>query len=189
MSTIKKQLASGILYTALAKYSVVGVSILVGAVLARLLTPEDFGIIAIVMVFITFFNILSDFAIGPAVIQNKSLSKKDIQSVFSFSIIISLILAAIFFVFSSIIANFYQKFELVNITKLLSIAVLFYSLRVVPNALMLKKLNFKLNALINVFIQIISGTIAIILACKGFSYYALVFKSIFDKVLDKLFSF
>lgn len=180
MNSIRKNLGSGILFTALAKYSNVVLSVIVGAILARLLTPDEFGIVAIVTVFVSFFNILSDFGIGPAVVQNKTLDKEDIRSIFSFSIVIGISLSLLFFGSASVIADFYEQADLYNITRLLSLAIFFFSAQIVPRALLQKKLKFKEIGIITVITQIAGGIVAIVLAYLGFSYYALVFKSIWD---------
>jgi PST family polysaccharide transporter len=180
MSTIRKQLTSGVFYTAIAKYSNVVFSILIGAVLARLLTPKEFGIVALVTVFVTFFNLLGDFGIGKAVVQNQKLTKHDIRSIFTFSILFALLLGFLFFISAPLISKFYNETELVNITKFLSLAVLFHTLQAIPRALLEKALKFKKLGLITVIIQLSTGIIAIILAYKGFSYYALVIRSILN---------
>ena len=82
MTSIRKALSSGIIYIAFARYSSVLISIIISAILSRLLTPEEFGTVALVSVFVIFFNLLSDFGLGPAVIQNQSLNEDDINSVF-----------------------------------------------------------------------------------------------------------
>ena len=179
-----KKMSSGVFYTAIAKYSGVILSIIIGAILARLLSPEEFGIVAIVTVFISFFNILSDMGLGPAIIQNKELNKKDIESIFFFSVILAFFFAIIFFFLAPFIASFYNTPNLISVVRLLSLTVLFYSLRVVPNALNLKKLNFKKVGWVTVSTQLLSGILAIILAYRGFSYYALVVKSIFDGLVS-----
>jgi len=178
MTSILKSLSSGIFYTALAKYSGIIISIAIGAVLARLLTPEEFGIVALVTVFVSFFNLLSDFGLGPAVVQNQSLEDKDVHSIFSFSILLGLLLSGLFFLSAPFIAKFYNESELINVSRLLSLAILFYSLQIIPKALFQKALKFKQIGLITVSVQLFSGIIAITLAYKGFSYYALVVQSI-----------
>lgn len=178
MSTIRKSISSGILFTAATRYSGILISVIIGAVLARLITPSEFGIVALVTVFVTFFNLLSDFGIGPAVVQNQSLSNRDTQSIFTFSILIGIILSGSFFFASHIIASFYNEPELITISRLLALSVLFYSLQTVPKALYLKSLKFKQIGIITICIQSFAGVIAIILAFKGFSYYALVIQSI-----------
>lgn len=180
MINLKQNFFKGIAYTALAKYSGILISIIIGAVLARLLSPAEFGVVALVTVFISFFNILSDMGIGPAIVQNKELTEKDVQSIFLFSISLGVVLSLLFFLSSTIIAYFYNNTELIPLTRLLSLTVLFSAFKIVPNALLLKKLKFKKVGLATVFVQLFSGIFAVILAYKGFSYYALVYKSIFD---------
>lgn len=180
MNNYRKVLGRGIFFTALSKYSNVVFSIIIGAILARLLTPAEFGIVALVTVFVTFFNLLSNFGIGPAVVQNRNLEDSDIKSIFTLSILLGFFFAGIFFLAAPFIANFYNEPELVNVTRILSLAILMYSIQVVPYALCQKKLRFKELGAITVIVQITSGAIAILLAYRGFSYYALVFKSILD---------
>ena len=178
MTSIRKNIFSGIFYTALSRYSNVLVSILISAVLARLLTPNEFGIVALIAVFTSFFNLLSNLGIAPAIVQNKSLTEEDISSIFSFSIAISLFLSAIFFFIAPFIASFYNEPVLINLSRLMALGILFYSLQAVPNGLNRKMLRFKQIGIISVVVNIVSGIIAIILAYLGFSYYALVINSI-----------
>ena len=131
MNSTKGIISKGVFYTALSRYSNVLITILITAILARLLTPFEFGVVAVVMVFTTFFNVLGDFGIGPAVIQFKNLTEKDLQSIFSFSVIVSIALASIFFLSNHLVASFYEDEKLKDIIKLLSISVLFFSMSVV----------------------------------------------------------
>ena len=178
MTSIKKNLGTGIFFTAINKYSNVFISLLISAVLARLLTPEEFGIVAIIAVFISFFNLLSDFGLGPAIVQDKTFTAEDNSSIFSFSILFGTVLGFLFYLAAPLIADFYNNEQLVNLGRLMSLSIFFNSLRVVPNALLLKKLKFKQLAVVSIVVNIISGGIAIVLAYKGFSYYALIIHSI-----------
>ena len=185
MTNIRKKISSGIFYTALSKYSDIIISIFIGAILARLLTPEEFGIVAIVGVFLSFFNLLSSFGISAAVVQNKSLTDDDLSSIFSLSIIFGLFLSTIFFLGAPLIASFYNKPILIVLCRLMALVILINSLSVLPNAIILKKLQFKKLGIITIIVRITSGLVAIILAYLGFSYYALIVYSI----LSGLFSF
>lgn len=183
MPSIRKSIGKGIFYTALAKYSNIVTSILITAVLARLLTPAEYGTVAIVMVFTTFFTYLADFGIGPAIIQNKELEKEDIESIFSVSILVALGLSSLLFLSSGLIADFYSAPELKGITRLLSVSVLLFTLNVVPGALNKKELRFRQVGVISVTVHIISGILAVVLALLGFSYYALIFRSLITGLL------
>ena len=89
MSSTKKELLSGVFYTAIAKYSGIIISLVIAGILARLIEPEDFGVVAIATVIISFFGIFSDLGIAPAIIQNKELSENDLSNIFSFYFIFS----------------------------------------------------------------------------------------------------
>ena len=183
MTSLRSSISTGIFYTAIARYSNIVISILITAILARILTPEEFGIVAIAVVFITFFRYLGDFGIGPAVIQNKTLTEEDIESIFTFSILFGLFLSTIFFFSASFISHFYDEPELKPISRVLSLSILFFSMNVVPASLNKKRLLFKKMGIIAVSIQLISGTVAVILAINNFSYYALIIKSLIDGLL------
>ena len=77
-SNIKNQLFSGVFYTALAKYSGIVISLVIAGILARLLSPDDFGIVAVATVIIAFFSLLTDMGISHAIIQHKSLTKDEL---------------------------------------------------------------------------------------------------------------
>lgn len=76
MSNFKKEFLSGVLYTSVSKYIGIVISLLITAVLARLLKPTDFGLIAVASIMINFVNLLTDFGLGPAIIQKDDLEKK-----------------------------------------------------------------------------------------------------------------
>ena len=181
--SIRKNLRKGVYYNGLARYSNVIVSIIIGATLARLLTPEEFGVVAILTVFIAFFNLLSSFGISAAIVQNKELSENDISSIFSFTFLFGLTFASIFFFSAPLIASFYENPVLTNLTRLMSLAIFFNTLKIVPHALNMKKLKFKEIGIITVVVHIVTGITAIILAFYGFSYYALVINAILNGIL------
>lgn len=103
---------------AIGKYSKIILNILTEVVLARLLTPHDYGIVAIVTVFTTFFSIFADMGLGTAVVQRKNLTQCDFDNLYTFTVY-----AGIFFVFSYGIAIFYRNHVYIKIGHLLSISL------------------------------------------------------------------
>ena len=174
MISVKKQIANGVFYTSISKYSGIIVSLCVTAVLARLLKPEDFGVVAIATVLIFFFDLLVNMGFGPAIIQHKDLTDSELSDIFSFTILIGIILTIVFFFLASPIAHYYNNDLLIKLCKLLSIILILNSLNIVPNALLLKEKQFKFLAICNVSIQILLGTIAVICAYSGFGVYSLL---------------
>lgn len=165
---------------AAARYSTLLLRTLFNAVLARILVPEDFGIVAITAVFTTFFSLLADMGLGAGIIQNKELTRNDIGGIFAFSLRLGIVLAAAFALFSLPMSFFYGRSELIPVGMLLSIQLFFNTLNVVPNALLLKQKEFKKVALRILCACLLSGTIGILLALAGLKFYALVIQAILD---------
>lgn len=170
----RREFVSGVLFTAAAKYSNIIVSLVVSAILARLLTPEDFGIITIATVILTFFAIISDLGIATAIVQNKELTKSDLDHIFSFTSYLGLFVSLIFFIFSPQITRYYEVDSLLNVCKFLSVNLLFSSLNIVPNALLLKAKRFKFIAVRTVVIHAVFGVVSVVSALNGFGMYALL---------------
>lgn len=106
MSSIRQELVRGVFWSAVEKYSGLVVSIIVTMVLARLLSPQEYGVVAIATVIITFLQMFCTMGIGPAVIQ-KELSGKELDSIFTFSLAIGVFMALLLFFGSWLIADFY----------------------------------------------------------------------------------
>lgn len=99
MASIKQQIFSGVFYTAIAKYSGIFISLIVTAVLARMLSPDDFGVVAVATVIINFFNIFTNIGFSSAIIQNKELTKRDLSNIYIFTVWLGIILGVLFFSF------------------------------------------------------------------------------------------
>lgn len=168
------QFKRGIMYTAMGKYSIVIVQLLVQAVISRILTPAEVGIVSAVNIFLVFFQLLADFGIGPAIIQNKDLTRKEVNSIFSFSLYIAFGLGILFVFLGYPMSLFYGNEVFIPISMILAIAVFFYGVLVVPQSLLLKEQNFKVVNLTTVTGAIVSGIVSITLAFLGFSYYSII---------------
>lgn len=184
--SLKKELTSGVSFIALAKYSGIIVSLAISAILSRLLTPTEFGVVGAATVFIAFFNILGDIGIGPAIIQRKNLEDKDLKEIFSLTCLIGIALSVLFFCCSTLIAKFYNDDLLIPICKLLSLQILFTCIGIVPINLYYKQKRFKQIAFISLSVQIISGAAAVIYAFSGGGVYALVIQSVISRGLITL---
>lgn len=182
MPSDKKQIANGVFWNLIQKYSGMVVSTLVSMVLARLLSPDEFGIIAIATVLISFLTMLCDMGIGPAIIQRRDLDDNDINSLFTFSCIVGVSLAILFFFCSWFISSIYKLPQLVLICQILTINVFFSAANMVPNALMVKDLQFKLIAKRTLLLQFLSGVISIFVAYKGGGVYALLISPILTSI-------
>ena len=189
MDSLKKQFTHGVLFNAVAKYSGIIIQLVVTAILARLLSPHEFGIIAICTVAIAFFQQFTDMGIGVAIVQRQDLLHVDYNNLFSFSIYFGILLSIIFCLASYPIAAFYDSSNLVIYMQLLSVQLLFSTFNMVPNALIVKQKKFRFLAIRQVSIQIIMGVLACLAAFNGCGVYSLLITPIFSSVLTFIVTF
>ena len=184
MNSFRKDFVSGTFYIGIAKYAGIVSQIVITAILARLLTPEDYGVIAIATVFIAFFNILSDLGIGIAVIQRKDLEENDLDHLFSINVYVGFFLGLLFFIMSGTISSFYDDPpQLKYVCQALSILILFSCARTVPTNLLYRERKFRYIAFSNLSVQIICGIAAIFAAYSGWGVYALVLSQVGSAIL------
>ncbi len=183
MASIKQQMLSGVFYTAVAKYSGILISLLVTAVLARLLSPGDFGVVAVATVIINFFGIFTNIGFSAAIIQNKELTERDLNNIYSFTLWLGAALSGLFFLSAWMIADYYGDRQLIGICRLLAVSLFFSSAAIVPNTLFFKHKNFKFIACRSFLIQLITGLLAISAALWGAGLYTLTIQPVASSLL------
>ena len=188
MSSLRKEMAKGVMWTAVAKYSGILIQILISMVLARLIAPEEFGVVAIAQVAISFVSVLADMGIGAGVIQNKTLNERDYDSLFTFSIILAIIIALVIIGMSPFLASFYKDSKLVPICIMISVSSLFSTMDMVPGSLFYKEKRFKFIAKRTLAFQVLSGCISVTYAFLGGGCFALVLAPIISSLGTLLIS-
>lgn len=171
------------LITAISKYINIFLGIFFSAILSRILTPNDYGIVAIVTVFTTFFIVLSNCGLGIAIIQRKEFSQKDIDTLFSFSVYQGTMLALFFMILAFPISLFFNNKVYIPICSILSISIFFNTINAVPDALLRKEKNFSLIALRLVIVTLFTYGITIFTAIMGMKYYSLVIQSVISSLI------
>lgn len=164
-----------------------GVQFVVSIVLARLLLPEEFGLIALVAVFITIVNVFIQSGFGTALIQKKDADNLDFSSVFYASLVIAAGLYAVLFFTAPFIANFYERPELTSIVRILSLTFFFGAINSIQEAYIARNMLFKKLFWRSLCALVPSGIIGIVCAYKGFGVWALVIQQLTDVVLMCLF--
>ena len=187
--TVREEMLRGMFWEAVRKCSGIVIQLGITAVLARLLTPQDFGIVAIASVSLNLLSQFSSLGIGSAIIFRQDLSKEDLESMFSISVYTGVILAALFFCLARPIANFYGNESLVAICGILSVNLLFVTWNTVTGALMLKNKRFRFIAWRTLVLQVISGGATIIVAFKGMGMYALLIPPVFTGCMVVLINY
>lgn len=152
------------------------IGLVIGVILARLLSPEEFGVLGMVTVLTGFAHVFVDFGFTSAIIQNKMTDTNHWSSVFWLNILFSLAIVILLTFLAPFVASFYDRPVLKTITIAIAWTFFFQSLSLVQQALMKKELRFKTIAIVAIISQTIAGVIAIIAAIKGMSYWSLVIK-------------
>ena len=165
------------------KYSVVAINLLFGAVLARMLTPQEYGIVAIVTVFTSFFFLFGDMGLGVGVIQNKTLTIQDENRIFSFSLYLGVALAVLFLPVSFVLNGIYDTQVYTSIVPLLSVALAFQTFNTILNAKILKEKLFMQAAMRNIVSCMIGYVVAVVIAAMGGKYYALVLQAVVQAIV------
>ncbi len=176
-------LKSAVFINAFSKYITIIINIGFSAILSRILTPEDYGMAAVVMVFINFFSLLADMGFGPAIIQNKELDNEDYDSIYSFSVYLGLVLCIFFIIFSYPMALFYGNGEFFKIGIILSVSLFFNTVNMVPNALLMKNKLFMMMGIRTVAVCVLYDVVSLMLAFSGFKYYSIVIGAVIQSAI------
>lgn len=171
------------------KYFGVIIQLAISMVLARLLTPAQYGSVAVVTVFTTFFSTLADVGVGPAIVQYDELSKDDCNALFSFTCLIGVFLSVLFCVASFPISIAYSDHNLIGLCCFGSLSILFSAFDMVPNGLMLKNKKFNAIAVRLILSIAIGGVVAIVLAWYGFGGYAIVANTVIQSAVVFILNF
>ncbi len=151
-----------------------GVNFFFSIFLARILGPEDYGLIAMVTVFTGFISVFIDFGFGAAAVQIDHVSEKDWSTIFISNFIIGAVTVILLFFTAPIIGKFYQKTELIQITRIIGLGFLISSLSIVLQNKLIKEINFKSISIVSIISSMSSGIIGTILAYNNFGVYSLV---------------
>ncbi|MGZ4960928.1 MAG: lipopolysaccharide biosynthesis protein [Limisphaerales bacterium] len=151
-----------------------GLQLGVGILLARLLGPKEFGLLAMLTIFIAVAQALVESGFASALIQRKEPTEADECSVFYFNLLIAGLLVGLLYLVAPWIAQFYKQPQLTALMRALSCILLINSGCVVQNALMVRRLDFKRQAVVAVCSLIVSGVVAVIMAWRGFGVWSLV---------------
>lgn len=180
---VKLNVLSNLFWKFLERGGTNGVQFIVQIIIARILLPDDYGLIAIVMIFIKFADVLIQSGFNMALIQKKNVDDIDYSSVFYLSLLISGLLYMIIYLLAPIIANFYDKPSLVQLLRVLSITLFLGSINSIQVSIISREMKFKKLFFSSLGSIIFSGAIGIVFAYKGWGVWSLVFQQISNKVI------
>lgn len=172
--SLKNKTVKGTIWSSLERFSVQGIQFLVMIIMARVLTPDDYGLVGMLAIFIAISQSLIDSGFSQALIRKQDRTEVDNSTVFYFNIGVGLILYFVLFFTAPLIAKFYDEPILIPLTRVISLSVIINSLVVVQRALLTIKIDFKTQAKATFTGAILSGIVGITMTYTGFGVWSIV---------------
>ena len=176
---MRHQILSGLKWTAGAKFGGQIITWAVTIMVMRLLSPEDYGLLAMATVFVVFMLMISEAGISPALVQKETIDENSLRQSFGIVIVMNLSLILILNFFAPVIANFFGDEQLVLILRALSLQFIFVAITTIPSVLLKRKLKFKSMSLIFLATTVLGSFLTLAMAVAGYGVWSLVFGSIF----------
>lgn len=180
---LKEKTAQGLYWGFLSSSAMQLLNLVIGIFLARLLSPEEYGIVAMLAIFTLIAGNLQDSGFSVALINIKDIKHNDYNAVFWFNTGVSLLLYLLLFLSAPLIACFYHQPCLVPLSRFLFLGFIFASMGIVPNAVLTRELRVKEKAIVSLLALLLSGTVGVVMAFKGFSYWSLATQQLLYNVI------
>lgn len=184
--SLKKKAAKSLVWTFTQQFGNQLIGFIISLLLARILLPEEFGLIGMIAVVVAIGNALLDGGLTKSLIRDKECDQEDYSTVFYFHIASSLVVYALVFVSAPLIADFYERTILINIIRVYSLSLVITSFSAVQLARLTKIMDFKTQALIAIPAAIIGGVVGIFLAYKDYGVWSLVWSSIITSTMNSI---
>lgn len=172
--SLKERTISGMLWTAVQRFGRMGIMFVGNLVLARLLSPEDFGYIGMLMVFIAIANTFVDSGFGAALIQRKEPTQTDYSTIFYWNLIVAFFFCGVFYISAPWIAAFYKLPDLVPILRVQSLVLILNAFSIIQLNQLTKQLEFKILAKVNLVAALGGVVLGILTAYMGWGVWSLV---------------
>lgn len=180
---LKDKTVSGVAWSGIDNVVQYAVQFIVSIVLARLLSPDDYGLIGIILIFTSICAALINGGFSNALIRKKDVSEDDYSTAFIVNLVMSLLLYAIIYLCSPLIARFFGREELVLLTRVSSLGMIVVALSIVQQTRLTKRIDFKTQTKITLIASITSGVIGIVMAFLGGGVWSLVVQGLANQVL------
>lgn len=180
---LRQKTTKGLVWNGIHNFSMKGIQFFLMLFMARLLSPEDYGIVGLVYVFIAIASVLAESGFSTALIRKKDRTKTDLSTVFFFNIAISFLCYVIIYLIAPWVSQFYDIPILTPVIRVLALTLVFSSFNIVQVAIMNYTMNFRKQALISITHTLVAGLIGLVLAFMGCGVWALVFQSICQSVM------
>lgn len=183
MSDLRSNAITGAFWTIIDKSSRQVIQFVIGIILARLLAPEDYGIIGMLGIFIAIATTFTNSGLSSALIQKKECSDADYSTIFFFNFVVALAFYLLIFACAPLIADFYQIPLLKSVTRVIALQLIITGLTTVQATRLTKDLRFKEQSIISICSMLLSGSVGLIMAFCGWGVWALVFQTLVAQVV------
>lgn len=184
--TLKQKAASGMVWTALQRYARMIIQFISGIILARLLTPYDYGCIGMLSIFMVLAESFIDCGFGSALIQKKNPTQVDYSTIFFWNVGMAVVMYAILYACAPAISRFYGIPLLSPVLRVQGIVLFIYAFNIIQRNQLKKKLNFKVLSIVTITTSLIALGITVYMAYKGFGVWALVVQNIVGAAIPAL---
>jgi len=174
MTSLRQKTVSGLTWSFIDSISGQGIQFIVGIILARMLTPREFGLIGMITIFIAVSESFINSGFSSALIRKKECTQADYSTVFFFNLIAGVIFFSILYLTAPAISRFFKEPELRSIIQVLGIVLIIDSATLIQRTILTKQVNFKLQTRISVIAALGSGAMAVGMAYSGFGVWSLV---------------
>ena len=183
MGELRDKTVSGVKWSAIGRFSTQGIGFLIGLILARLLSPADYGVVGMVGIFFAIAQTFIDSGFGSALIRKNDCTDADYSTAFYFNALVGLLCCLLLSLAAPFIADFFNTPILADIVVVMSINMFIGSLSIVQGARLTAAIDFKSQAKISLLTTLLSGVLGITLAYKGYGVWSLVWQGVFANLL------
>ncbi len=184
MTSLKQKTAAGLKWSSIESFSSQGISFVIGIIIARILSPSDYGIIGMILIFTEVSSVFINGGFSAALIRKQNRTETDLSTVFYYNIAVSLFFYLILFVSAPAIAKFYNSPILTMVVRIVSLNMVIGAFGAIQSTILNIAIDFKTQTKITVITLIITGTIGISMAYSGYGVWALVFQGLASTVIS-----
>ncbi|TAA72305.1 lipopolysaccharide biosynthesis protein [Planococcus salinarum] len=185
-NSLKKKTIRGLLWSFGDLMGNQGMQFIIQIILARMLLPEHFGLIGMIIVFVAVSNSIVDSGFTQALIREQNTTQTDYSTVFYFNLAVSILIYILIYLMAPSVSVFFGEPELVSLLRVLALGILINAFGIIPRAMLTKEVNFKAQAKVNMASSIISGLVAVGMAAGGFGVWSLVIRTLVMNLIQSL---
>lgn len=185
--SLKNRAVHGAKWSFIDNISNSGVTFLVGLILARLLTPAEYGIMAMIAIFIAVSNSIVDSGFSNALIRKVRIDRVDYNTVFVFNLIVSIVLYILLYTSAPAISLFFKEPVLTNVLRVIGLILIVNALGIIPRTILVRGIDFKTQTKVSIISSVSSGLVGVSMAIMGFGVWSLVWQQLSRQILNSLF--